>query len=176
MQQAELGVAANGRKRRAKLVAGVGGEPAQPRLARRAAGQRRLHVPEHAVERQPDLTSLGVGVGVGHARGQLDLAGLQRQPGDLGRGGRHPAQRAQRQPDPHRAEHAGQQQDPAEYRGLDQRHVPERVVHAGQRQAGHIGPVGIVDNGDLVGAVHRFEVLGVAPHRAVLGRRRRDGR
>jgi hypothetical protein len=88
-------------------VAGVGGEPAQPLLARRAAAQRKLHVPEHPVERQPDLAGLGGRIGVRHARGQLDLAGLQRQPGDLGRGGRHPAQRAQRQPDPQRAEHPG---------------------------------------------------------------------
>ncbi len=93
--QRQLGVAADGGERRAQLVAGVGGEPAQPRLARRAAMQRRLHVPEHPVERQPDLAGLGVRVGVGHALRQVDLARLERQFGHLGRRGSHPAQRAQ---------------------------------------------------------------------------------
>ena len=64
----QLGVAADGGERGAQLVAGVGGEPAQPRLAGRAPPQRGLDVPEHAVERQPELAGLGARVGVRHAR------------------------------------------------------------------------------------------------------------
>ena len=99
-QQPEFGVAADGGQRGAQLVARVGGEPAQPRLARGAPPQRRLHVPEHPVEGQPDLACFGVRVGVRHALGQRHLAGFERQLGHLGRRGRHAAQRAQRQPDP----------------------------------------------------------------------------
>ena len=67
VQQRELGVAADGGQRGAQLVRGVGGEPAQPRLAGRAPSQRRLHVAEHPVERQAHLAGLGRRVGVGHA-------------------------------------------------------------------------------------------------------------
>jgi hypothetical protein len=150
VQQRQLGVAADGGKRRAQLVAGVGGEPAQPRLARRAAHQRHLHVPEHAVERQPHLAGLGRRVGVRDAPGQLHLAGLERQLGHLGGGGRHPAQRAQRQPDPQRAKHPGEHQDRAEDHGLGQRDVFQRVVQAAERQAGDVGrPARILGHGEL---------------------------
>ena len=143
VQQAQLGVAADGGERGAQLVAGVGGEPAQPRLAGRAPPQRGLDVPEHAVERQPELAGLGARIGVRHAPGHRDLAGLERQLGHPGRGGGDPAQRPQRQPDPPGAEHPGEHQDAAEDPDFRQRDVLEQVVDAAQRQAGDVGrPVG----------------------------------
>ena len=86
MPQGQLGVAADGGQGSAQLVAGVGGEPAQPGFARRAAPQRGLHVTEHPVERQPHLARLGSRVRVGHSGRQRHLAGLQWQVSDLRRG------------------------------------------------------------------------------------------
>ena len=172
--QRELGVAADGGERRAQLVAGVGGEPAQPRLAGRAALERRLHMAEHAIERQADLAGLGHRVGVRHAAGQLDLTRLQRQLGDLRGGGRHPAQRAQRQPYPHRAEHPGEQQHRAEDGRLGKSDVAKEVVHAGGWQAGDVGRAGrIGDHGQPVPAVGRLQ-LSVVGRRRTVRRMRRD--
>ena len=55
----ELGVAADGRDRRAQLVRRVGDEATQPRLARGALGERALDGREHGVERVAELTRLG---------------------------------------------------------------------------------------------------------------------
>ena len=95
--QRQLGVAADGGQRGAQLVAGVGGEPAQPCLAGRPAGQRARHVPEHPVEcqRRPARPRCA---GWCRAPGQTASTSPdgQRQLGDPGRGRRHPPQRAQR--------------------------------------------------------------------------------
>jgi len=97
--QRELGVAADGGEGRAQLVAGIGGEPAQPGLTGRPAAQRGLDVAEHPVERHTDLADLGPGIRVRDPFGQRDLAAGQGQLGDPGSGGGNPAQRPQRQPD-----------------------------------------------------------------------------
>ena len=162
VEQRELGVAADGGQRGAQLVRRVGGEPAQPRLAGRAPLQRRLHVAEHPVERQPHLAGLGGRVGVGHSGGQRHLARLELKLGHLRRSGRHPAQRAEREPDPEGSEHAGQHEHRAEDRRLDKRHLPEHVVQAGQRHAGYVnGPVavGVAERGELERAAWLAQVL-----------------
>ena len=77
-------------------------------------------------------------------------------------GGGHPAQRAEREPDPERAEHPGEQQDRAEHGGLGERDVPERVVQAGQRQARDVDgavAVRVVNRGELVHALGPVEVV-----------------
>jgi hypothetical protein len=71
--QRELSVAPDDGERRAQLVARVGCEPAQPRLARVPARQCGLHVPEHPVEGGAQLAGLGARVGVRHPGGKLDL-------------------------------------------------------------------------------------------------------
>jgi hypothetical protein len=72
--QRELGVPPDHGEWRAQLVARVGGEPAQPRLARVPARQGGLHVPEHPVEGRAQLAGLGARVGVRHPGGKLDLS------------------------------------------------------------------------------------------------------
>ena len=119
-------VAADGGQRGAQLVAGVSGEPAQPGLAGRAAGQRGLDVPQHPVERGADLADLGARIGVRDPLGQRDLAAGQRQLGDPGGGGRDPAQRPQRQPHEPGAEHPGEQQRGGEDDGLDDLDLAQR--------------------------------------------------
>jgi hypothetical protein len=72
--QRELGVPADHGERGAQLVARVGGEPAQPRLAGVPACEGGLHVPEHPVEGGAQLAGLGAQVGVRHPGGKLDLS------------------------------------------------------------------------------------------------------
>ena len=71
----EFGVATDRGQRGPQLVAGIGGEPAQPRLAGVPARERGLDVPEHPVERGAELADLGPLVGVGHPVRQVNLAG-----------------------------------------------------------------------------------------------------
>jgi hypothetical protein len=167
-QQGELRVAADGGQGSAQLVAGVGGEAAQPGLARRPPSQGVLHVAEHPVERQSDLAGLGGRIRVGHPGGQRHLAGLQRQLGHLrGRGG-DPAQRAEREPDPEEPDDPGEYQHRGEDRAFGERHVVELVVEGAQRQPGVVHravAVGVLDRGELVPAVRPAQVA----RRAVRG-------
>jgi hypothetical protein len=159
--QGQFRVAADGREGGAQLVAGVRGEAAQPVLARRAAAQRGFHVPEHPVEREPYLARLGARVGVRNPGGQRHLAGFEGQLRDLRRGRGHPAQRAQREPDPEGAGHPGEQQDRAEHGGLGERDVAERAVQGGQRQAGDVDgavAVRVADRGELERALRPAQV------------------
>ena len=136
--QGELGVAADPGERGAQLVAGVRGEMPQPVLARLAAGQRPLHVPEHPVERGCELPDLGARVGVRHPVRQLDLAAGQRQLGDRRRGAGHPPQRAERQPHPQRAGDRGDQQCRTEHHQLDLLQPPHGGVDPAQREPGYV--------------------------------------
>ena len=71
MPQGELGVAADRGQRSAQLVARVGREPAQPRLARGAAAKRPLHMAKHPVKGGSDLPDLGPWVTVGTPAGSV---------------------------------------------------------------------------------------------------------
>ena len=109
--------------------------------SRRSLASRRASAdstwPEHPVEGRAELTDLGPRIGVGHPLRQAHLAAGQRQLGDPGRGGRHPAQRPQRRPHPGGADHAGDQQRRQEHRDLGQGDLLQRVGDVGQRQPGH---------------------------------------
>jgi hypothetical protein len=165
MPAGKLGIAPDRRQRCAQLVAGVGGEPAQPGLARRPPGQRGLDVAEHAVERRPHLADLGPGVGVRHPLRQPDLPTGQRQLGDPGRSGGDPAQRPQRQPHERGADDPGEHQHRAEHRDQREFDPPQGGFHFGQRQAGdeHVPvPPGHRDQPVVraePGQFHRVEVV-----------------
>ena len=132
----ELGVAADGGQRGAQLVAGVGHEVTYPGLARLARGQRRADVVQHPVERGPDLADLGagVGVGLGDAHREGDLAAVERQLGDPARGGRDPAQRPQRQADDGQPEERGQHQPEQGHQRDDGREAIDGVQCVVERQ------------------------------------------
>ena len=86
----QLGVAADGGERRAELVARVGDEGADLVLARLPGRQSGCDVLEHAVERDTHPAHLGARVGVvgRDPLGERDLAPIQRELGDPGRGRR----------------------------------------------------------------------------------------
>ena len=170
--EGQLGVPADGGQRRAKFVAGVRGEAAQPALARGAPLQGRLHVLEHPVERRANLTDFGVRVVVGDPRGQADL-GVQRQFGHHGRGGGHPAQRPQRQPDqpdPAARHEQDHDREHGRFGDLDDAQV---TFHVLQRETGeqHRAAAGLPDGGQLIVAAERRKVPGKRRH----GRRRGSG-
>ena len=78
----ELGVAPDGRDRRAQLVRRVGHEPAQPVLGAGALVERLLDAAQHLVQRQPELARLGAGGHLGHPLGEVAAR-------DRGGGGGH---------------------------------------------------------------------------------------
>ena len=117
----ELGVAADRSERCPQLVAGVGDEPAHPRLALLPRDQCVVDGVEQRVQRAGHPADLGVlvDVRVGDALGDLDLAARQLQPAHPGGGGGDPLERAQR---PAQRHHPG-----------DRR---ERCVHRPEAQGG----------------------------------------
>ena len=114
-------VAADRGQRRAQLVRGVGEEPAQPPLPRRALGEGRLDLHQHRVQGPSQAADLGaVVVRLDPAR---EVAG-----GDLPRHLAHPPQRPQPDPDQPPGGEAERDQDRAADDELDQRQVAERRV------------------------------------------------
>ena len=178
----QLGVPADRGERGAQLVARVGDELADPRLAGLAGGERAGDVAEHAVERGADLAHLGarVGVGVRHPFRERDLTAVERQLGDPAGGGGDPAERAQRAPDQvrrRRARRAAGRRRRSRPRGRPV--VAQRLLDVGQRQAGdrRTSPPGVRSRDDPVVA-ERAEVDGVrlACRRAARPARRRGPR
>ncbi len=160
--QGQLGVAADRGQRGAQFVRGVGGEPAQPGFARRAAAQRLLDVEQHPVERGPDPAHLGPRVVVRDAGRQRDLAGIKRQLGHPGRGGGDPAQRPERELHHRGAQDQGQQQDGREDRMLGVLDVVKRVIDRSQGQPGDQRVIGRdLDLGEQVIPVKRGQGPGI---------------
>jgi hypothetical protein len=90
---------------------------------------------EHAVQRRPDLPDLGARIGVGHALGEVDLAGVELQVAHARGGDGHPFQRAQLAADEHGAGHGGQQEGRGRDDHLDEHEPPDRLVDPGLRLA-----------------------------------------
>ncbi len=117
----ELAVAADRGERRAQLVRGVGEEPAQPPLPRRALGEGRLDLHQHRVQGPSQAADLGaVVVRLDPPR---EVAG-----GDLPRHLAHPPQRPQPDPDQPPGGEAEGDQDRGADDELDQRQVAQGRV------------------------------------------------
>src|SRR5215469_3370914 len=71
----ELGVTADRRKRRAKLVRGVSGEFADLLLGPQPRAERLLYPVQHRVDRGAEPANFGLVVGFWHPRGQVALRG-----------------------------------------------------------------------------------------------------
>ena len=160
--QRELGVAADGGERGAQLVAGVGGEPAQPGLAGRPLAAARSRTwPSMRLNASPTWPVSVSGSVSGTPAGSDTTPDSSGSSATWDGGGGDPAQRAEREPDPEHAEHAGERQDGAEDHGLGERDVAQLVVLGGQRQAGDVDgavAVGVVDRGEQVRALRAAEV------------------
>ena len=125
----QVGVAADGRHRRAQLVRGVGNELPQPVLAAPPFVQQRRDAVEHVVERDPQPADLGARIGL------VDPA-VQIAPGDVVGRGRHRFQRPEFPADHQAGGRAQQDQQPGGDHQFDQDHPLEGLVHIIQADPG----------------------------------------
>ena len=173
----QLGVAGDRGQRRPQLVGGVGDELAHLLLALVPGVQRRLDVGEQRVEGRADLADLGALVGepVRHPLGELDVAGRQRQLGDVVRGRRDLAQR------PQLAAYQDERRRPRRPRCRARRRGPPRAMSCetgpSTEEVGRptmISPLGTfwVDDAVLAVARHVDVVAAARPAAPSPGRRR----
>ncbi len=128
---------------------------------------------EHLVDRRTHRTDLGPGVGVpgGHPDGQIDLAAVQRQRGDLAGGGCHALQWAHRPADEEEDDQAPEQQRSGHHQTHDQGQPLLDVLHllGGQPRDQHgARRAGIGHRPHAVGTLpghHHGDRLGTRPHR-----------
>jgi hypothetical protein len=115
-------------------VAGVGDEGAHLFLAGLAGGQGRRDVAEHPVDGGAHLAHLGarVGVFVGHALGERDLATFERQLGDARGRGDDALERAQGYAHDRRSHGEGRHEPGERHEGDHDEHLRDRGTHLGE--------------------------------------------